>query len=71
MDTTWKIHHFVIRLGEWGGFLLLECNDPPAQHKFRSDFPSFCFEVHQVLDVNEAVRVELEGIAWRDGIAFG
>lgn len=71
MDTTWKIHHFVVRLGEWGGFLLLECNDPPALHKFCSAFPGFSFEVHQVLDINDAVRVELEGIAWRDGVAVG
>lgn len=61
-----SIQAFVIRLGEWGGHMLVECPDPTAVHKFCSTFPAFAFEVHQVLDVADAVRVELEAIAWRD-----
>src|SRR6476619_950375 len=31
-----KIESFVIRVGEWGGHMLLDCDDPLAVHKFCS-----------------------------------
>ncbi|MBK8458290.1 MAG: DUF3303 family protein [Phyllobacteriaceae bacterium] len=71
MDSTWKIHSFVVRLGEWGGYILMECNDVAALHKFCSAFPGFAFAVNPVLDISDAVRVELEAIAWREGVAEG
>jgi hypothetical protein len=37
-------------------------------HKFCSTFPAFVFEVRPVIPVEEAVRGELEVIAWRDGL---
>ena len=37
-------------------------------HKFCSMLPSFVFEVHPVVTVEDAVRGELEVIAWRDGL---
>jgi hypothetical protein len=32
------------------------------------DVPAFEFEARPVLPVEDAVRVELEAIAWRDGL---
>ena len=63
-----KIDFFVIRVGEWGGHMLMECDDPVTIHKFCSMLPAFVFEVHPVIPVEEAVRGELEVIAWRDGL---
>ncbi len=49
-------------------FQLMECDDPVTIHKFCSMLPAFVFEVHPVITVEEAVRGELEVIAWRDGL---
>jgi muconolactone delta-isomerase len=72
--TQWKapdnfvIEMFVIRVGDWGGYMLLECDDPLAVHKFCSMLPAFSFEARPVVPVMDAVRVELEAIAFRDGL---
>ena len=63
-----KIDFFVIRVGEWGGHMLMECDDLVTIHKFCSMLPAFVFEVHPVIPIEEAVRGELEVIAWRDGL---
>ena len=63
-----KIELFVVRVGEWGGHVLVDCDDPLAVHKFCSTYPSFVFEARPVVPVMDAVRVELEAIAWRDGL---
>ena len=66
--ANFKIEFFVIRVGEWGGHMLVECDDPVTIHKFCSMLPAFVFEVQPVIPVEEAVRGELEVIAWRDGL---
>jgi hypothetical protein len=66
--ANFKIEFFAIRVGEWGGHVLVECDDPLTLHKFCSMLPAFVFEVHPVIRVEEAVRGELEVIAWRDGL---
>jgi hypothetical protein len=48
--------------------MLMESDDPVTIHKFCSMLPSFLFEVHPVIPVDEAVRGELEVVAWRDGL---
>ena len=58
----------MIRVGEWGGHMLVECDDPTAVHKFCSMLPAFVFEARPVIPVEDAIRVELEAMAWRDGL---
>ena len=65
---NFKIELFVIRVGDWGGYMLLDCDDPLAVHKFCSMLPAFEFEARPVVPVMDAVRVELEAIAFRDGL---
>src|SRR6185437_15715755 len=36
---NFKIEFFVIRVGEWGGHMLMECDDPVTIHKFCSMLP--------------------------------
>ena len=38
---NFKIDFFVIRVGEWGGHMLMECDDPVTIHKFCSMLPAF------------------------------
>jgi len=66
--ANFKIEFFVIRVGEWGGHMLVECDDPVTIHKFCSMLPAFVFEARPVITVEEAVRGELEVITWRDGL---
>jgi hypothetical protein len=48
--------------------MLVDCDDPLTVHKFCSTLPAFVFQAHPVVPVMDAVRVELEAIAWRDGL---
>jgi hypothetical protein len=66
--ANFKIELFVVRVGEWGGHMLVDCDDPATVHKACSTFAAFEFQVRPVIPVEEAVRVELEAIAWRDGL---
>ncbi len=65
---NFKIELFVVRVGEWGGYMLVDCDDPLAVHKACSTHATFEFQVRTVIAVEDAVRVELEAIAWRDGL---
>jgi muconolactone delta-isomerase len=65
---NFKIEFFVIRVGDWGGYLLVDCDDPLTVHKFCSMLPAFVFEARPVVPVEDAVRAELEVMAWRDGL---
>jgi len=67
-SANFKIEFFVIRVGDWGGYLLVDCDDPLTVHKFCSMLPAFEFQARPVVPVEDAVRVELEVIAWRDAL---
>ena len=41
--ANFKIEVFVIRVGEWGGHMLVDCDDPTTVHKFCSMLPAFVF----------------------------
>src|SRR2546421_8949811 len=62
-----KIEMFMIRVGDWGGYMLADCDDLLTVHKLCSMLPAFEFQVRPVIPVEEAIRGELEVIAWRDG----
>ncbi|HET9758669.1 MAG TPA: DUF3303 family protein, partial [Nocardioidaceae bacterium] len=36
-----KIELFVVRVGEWGGHMLVDCDDPLTVHKLCSTFAAF------------------------------
>jgi hypothetical protein len=65
---NFKIEMFVVRAGDWGGYMLLDCDDPLEVHKFCSTLPTFVFEARPVVPVMDAVRVQLEAMAFRDGL---
>jgi muconolactone delta-isomerase len=66
--ANFKIESFVIRVGDWGGYMLMDCDDPLEVHKFCSMLPAFTFEARPVVPVADAIRVELEAMAYRDGL---
>ena len=66
--ANFKIEFFVIRVGAWGGYLLVDCDDPTTVHKVCSLLPAFTFEARPVIPIEDAIRVELESMAFRDGL---
>jgi muconolactone delta-isomerase len=38
--ANFKIESFVIRVGDWGGYMLMDCDDPLEVHKFCSMLPA-------------------------------
>jgi hypothetical protein len=67
-SANFKIEFSVIRVGEWGGHMLGECDDLVTIHRFCSMLPAFVFEVHPVITVEQAIHGELAVITWRDGL---
>jgi len=47
--ANFKIELFVIRVGDWGGYMMLDCDDPLAVHKLCSMLPAFVFEARPVV----------------------
>jgi muconolactone delta-isomerase len=65
-----KIECFVVRVGDWGGYMLAEVDDVIEIHKLCSMLPAFRFEVRPVVPVEVAIRGELEVMDWRDKLTF-
>jgi hypothetical protein len=63
-----KVREFVIRIGDWGGYMLLETSDITPMHRLTTALPSFEFKAEAVFDIQDAVALELETMAWRDGL---
>jgi hypothetical protein len=51
--------------------MLADCDDPVVVHKFASMLPAFELEARPVIPIEEAVRGELEVMAWRDSLKLG
>ena len=63
-----KIEMFVIRVGDWGGYMLVECDDMPLIHQLCTMLPAFSFEVRPVMPIDVAIKAELDIMKWRDGL---
>lgn len=59
------VQSFVVRVGEYGGFMMIETNDLQSVHEFTSIFSMFSFDVEPVLDVMDAVSAEVKAIGYR------
>jgi hypothetical protein len=66
--ANFKIELFVIRVGDWGGHMLADCDDPVTVHKFCSMLRAFEFQARPVILIEDAVRGELEVMVWRDNL---
>jgi len=65
MPESLVIHQFVVRVGEFGGYMVVETDRPGDIHYLTSAFAVFEFKVEPVMDVMDAVAVEIEAIDWR------
>ena len=62
-------HQFLVRVGEFGGYAVVETDDAADLQKVTTAFAVFQFRVEPVMDVMDAVAAEAEAIAWRDSNA--
>ena len=69
IPETITFHQFLVRVGEFGGYAVLETDDLAEVEKATTIYAGFQFRVEPVLDVEEAAAAEAEGIAWRDSNA--
>src|SRR5271169_3060131 len=65
MPASISILQFVVRVGDYGGYMIVETDKPTDIHFFTSVFAVFEFKVEPVVDVMEAVAVELKAIEYR------
>jgi muconolactone delta-isomerase len=66
MPETLKFEQFLVRVGDYGGYAVVQTGDVGALHKMTSAFAVFQFKVETVMDVMDAVAVEVDAIKWRD-----
>lgn len=69
MPESLQFHQFLVRVGEFGGYAVVETDDEAELHKATTIFAVFQFRVEPVLDVMDAVAAEAEGIEWRESVA--
>jgi hypothetical protein len=62
MPASFNIHQFVIRVGDYGGYMVMETDSVADIHYFTSYFAVFEFKVEAVVDVMDAVAVEMKAI---------
>ena len=66
MPKNLIFHQFLVRVGEFGGYAVVETDEPADLQRLSTAFAVFQFRVEPVLDVLDAVAAESEAIAWRD-----
>ena len=64
-------HQFLVRVGEYGGFAVLETDDLEALHQLASTFAVFEFVMHPVIEVGMALAAEGAAVAWRHSMTAG
>jgi hypothetical protein len=65
MPSSMTIHQFVVRVGEFGGYMVVDCDKPTDIHYLTTVFAVFEFKVEPVVDVMDAVAVEVRAIEYR------
>jgi hypothetical protein len=71
MPESLNFHQFLVRVGEFGGYAVIETGEPADIHRLSSAFAVFQFRVEPVMDVMDAVAAEAEAIGWRDSLSEG
>jgi hypothetical protein len=68
MPESLKFEQFLVRVGDFGGYAIVQTNDVGALHKMTSAFAGFQFKIETVLEVMDAVALEVEAIQFRETV---
>lgn len=63
MPASLQIHQFLVRMGEFGGDVVLEIDQPAEIQCMTTVFAAFKFRLKPVLDVGDAAATEAAAIA--------
>jgi muconolactone delta-isomerase len=69
MPESLNFREFLVRVGEFGGYAVIETDKPEDLHRVTTALAVFEFKLEPVLDVMDAVAVEVESINWRDSLS--
>jgi hypothetical protein len=61
-------HQFVVKVGAWGGYAVIETDNLADIHFLTTALAAFTFRLEPVIDVMDAVAVELQAMAWRESL---
>ena len=61
-------HQFVVRVGDWGGYAVIETDNLAHVHVITTALAAFTFRLEPVVDTMDAVAIELEAMAWRESL---
>ena len=61
-------HQFVVRVGDWGGYAVIETDNLADIHVITTALAAFTFRLEPVIDVMDAVAIELQAMAWRESV---
>ena len=56
------IHQFVIRVGDWGGYMVFETDNLADIHFLSTALAGFTFQLEPVIDVMDTVAIELQAM---------
>ena len=62
--ASFSIHQFVIRAGDYGGYMVVETDKPADIHYVTSVYAAFEFTVEPVVDIKDAVAEQLKAIEY-------
>ncbi len=65
MPASFAIQQFVVRVGDYGGYMIVETDKPTDIHYLTSVFAAFECKVEPVVDVMDAVAVQTQAIEYR------
>ena len=68
MPTSIRILQFLKRVGDFGGYAVIECAEPAEIHRLTTAFAMFQYRVEPVLDLADAVVAEKDAVRWRDAL---
>ena len=63
--ASFSILQFVIRVGDYGGYMIVETDSPTDMHYVTSVYAAFEFKVEPVVDVMDAVEAQRKAIEYR------
>jgi hypothetical protein len=69
MPESLVFHQFLVRVGEFGGYAVIETDSAEDLQYLCTVFAAFSFTVEPVMDVMDAVAAENRGIEWRDSLS--
>ena len=69
MPESLVFHQFLVRVGEFGGYAVVETDSPEDVAYLCAVYAAFSFTVEPVMDVTDAVAAQARGIEWRDSLS--